>query len=153
LPTYKSTVTDLAALGPFIQVAIGPSRELIAAFAPFGRELSAPYSVTALIDTGAHTSVLGPELTGRLHLEPVGKAPISTPSTTAAIMCDRYHVNIYFEEDFVVENIFVIEAPMGGVPYQCLIGRDVLRMATLVYNGPENHYSLEFRTSKKRRNG
>ena len=137
-------------MGPTIQVAIGPSRELIAAFAPFGKELSAPHSVTALIDTGAHTSVVTPELAARLRIEPVGKAPISTPSTTAAIMCDRYHVNIYFEDDFVVENVFAIEAPMGGVPYQCLIGRDILRLATLLYDGPGNHYALEFQTSKKR---
>lgn len=50
-------------------------------------------------------------------------------------MCDRYHVNVYFAEDFVVGNIFAIEAPMGGVPYQCPIGRDILRLATLVYDG------------------
>lgn len=137
-------------MGPSIQVAIGPSRELIAAFAPFGKELSGPHSVTALIDTGAHTTVLTPDLATRLRIEPVGKAPISTPSTTAAIMCDRYHVNVYFEEGFVVENVFAIEAPMGGVPYQCLIGRDILRLATLLYNGPENHFALGFETSKKR---
>ncbi|HYK03796.1 MAG TPA: retropepsin-like aspartic protease [Thermoanaerobaculia bacterium] len=150
MPIYKSAVTDLAALGPSIQVAIGPSRELIAAFAPFGKELSAPHSVTALIDTGAHTTVLTPELAARLRIEPVGKAPISTPSTTRAIMCDRYHVNVYFDEGFVVENVFAIEAPMGGVPYQCLIGRDILRLATLLYDGPENQFALEFGTTKNR---
>jgi hypothetical protein len=59
-------------------------------------------------------------------------------------MCDRYHVNVYFTEDFVVENVFAIEAPMGGVPYQCLIGRDILRFATLLYDGPRNQFVLTF---------
>lgn len=93
-----------------------------------------------------------PELAALLRIEPVGKAPISTPSTTAAILCDRYHVNVYFEEDFVVENVFAIEAPMGGVPYQCLIGRDILQLATFLYDGPENHYALDFRAARKRGN-
>jgi hypothetical protein len=57
-------------------------------------------------------------------------------------MCNRYHINVYFAEDVVVENIFAIEAPMGGVPYQCLIGRDVLRRATFLYEGIGNRYTL-----------
>jgi len=59
-------------------------------------------------------------------------------------------VNVYFEEDFVVENIFAIEAPMGGVPYQCLIGRDLLRFATLFYNGPEDKFTLKFSCAGRR---
>jgi predicted aspartyl protease len=144
LPIYKSTAPDLAAVGPSIQVAVGPSRELIAAFAPLGVQLSSPYAVTALIDTGAHTTVLSPEIVRRLRIQPVGTAPISTPSTTTSLLCDRYHVNVYFDEGFVVENIFAIEAPMGGVPYECLIGRDILRHATLFYNGPQNQFALTF---------
>jgi len=144
LPVYKSSVPDLAAVGPFIQIAIGPSRELIAAFAPLGVQLSPPHAVAALIDTGAHTTVLSPDLVTRLGIQPVGTAPISTLSTTSSLLCDRYHVNIYFEEGFVVENIFAIEAPMGGVPYQCLIGRDVMRFATLLYDGPANQFVLTF---------
>lgn len=80
MPIYKSTVPDLAAGGPSIQVAIGPSRELIAAFAASGMELASPYPAAALIDTGAHTTVLAPDLVSRLNIQPVGKAPISTPS-------------------------------------------------------------------------
>jgi hypothetical protein len=59
-------------------------------------------------------------------------------------MCDRYHLNVYLADDFVVENVFAIEAPMGGVPYQCLIGRDILRLATLLYTGPLNQFVLTF---------
>lgn len=135
---------DLLASGPSIQVAVGPSRELLVAFAPLGVRHSAPQAVTALIDTGAHTTVVNPEVVSRLGLRPVGVAPISTPSTTASLLCDRYHINVYFSDDFVVENVFAIEAPMGGVPYQCLIGRDILRLATLLYRGPLNQFDLTF---------
>lgn len=144
MPVYTSTVPDLATSGPSIQIAVGPSRELIAAFAPLGIELSSPHPAAAIVDTGAHTTVVSAELVAKLHIQPVGTAPICTPSTTSALMCDRYHVNIYFAEDFVVENVFAIEAPMGGVPYQCLIGRDILRFATLLYIGRQNRFELTF---------
>lgn len=115
---------------------------MIAALVPLGAVLRSPFPVTALVDTGASTTVLNPETIQRLGLKPVGVAPITTPSTTEAIWCNRYHVNIYFSDDAIVENVFAIEAPMGGVPYHCLIGRDVLCIATLLYEGPANRYTL-----------
>jgi hypothetical protein len=144
VPAFKSTVSDLVASGPALQIAVGPSRELITALTPLGAHLLAPQPAMAIIDTGAHTTVLNPELVHRLRISPVGTAPICTPSTTEPLICRRYHVNVYLSESFVIENVFAIEAPMGGVPYQCLIGRDVLRLGTLLYEGTANTFTLTF---------
>jgi predicted aspartyl protease len=144
LPTFTSTVADLVAAGPGLQISVGPSRELINALTPLGARIPSPHLVAALIDTGAHSTVLNPDVISRLGIKPVGVAAIVTPSTTAALTCNRFHINVYFSEDFVVENVFAIEAPMGGVPYQCLIGRDILRLATLIYTGPRNEFTIEF---------
>jgi len=115
---------------------------MINALQPLGVVMRSPFPVTALVDTGAYTTVLNPEATARLGLKPVGVAPITTPSTIQPVTCNRYHINLYFSEDIVVENIFAIEAPMGGVPYDCLIGRDLLRNATFLYEGAANRYTL-----------
>lgn len=144
MPTFTSIVADLVAAGPGLQISVGPSRELINALTPLGARVMSPHLVSALIDTGAHSTVLNPDVISRLGIKPVGVAAIVTPSTTAALTCNRYHINVYFSEDFVVENVFAIEAPMGGVPYQCLIGRDILRFATLTYAGPRDQFTLEF---------
>ena len=117
---------------------------MIDSLTPLGLHLASPAAVTALVDTGAHTSVLNPEIAQHLALKSVGAAPINTPSTVAPLLCRRFHINIYFPDGFVLENLFVIEAPMGGVPYQCLLGRDVLKQATLVYNGKSNQFALTF---------
>jgi hypothetical protein len=117
---------------------------MIDSLTPLGLHLASPAAVTALIDTGAHTSVLNPEIVRHLGLRPVGVAPINTPSMVAPLLCNRFHINIYFPDGFVVENVFVIEAPMVGVPYQCLLGRDVLSASTLVYEGKLNRFSLTF---------
>ena len=111
---------------------------------PLAIHLEQPHSVTAIIDTGAQTSVLNPAVVKQLQLKPVGKTSIVTPSTTIPVECSRYHINVYFPEDYVVENIFAVEAPMGGQPYQCLIGRDVLRLGKLRYDGTSNEFTLEF---------
>ena len=141
---YSRTVPDLEASGPALQVSVGASRELIAALGPLGQTPPLPVSVSALVDTGAHTSVLNPDVVSRLGIRAVGTERISTPSTTTPIVCSRFHINLYFADDHVIENIFVIEAPMGGVPYQCLIGRDVLRLGSLLYEGHANAYTLTF---------
>ena len=144
MPIYSASTPNLAETGAALQIAVGPSRELITAFTPLGKHLSAPQLVTALIDTGAHTTVLSPDVVQRLRISPVGAAAINTPSTTESLLCNRYHINVYFPDEFVVENVFAIEAPMGGVPYQCLIGRDILRLGELHFNGRQNKFSLEF---------
>jgi hypothetical protein len=99
LPTFTSTVADLLAAGPGLQISIGPSRELINALTPLGVRVASPHLVTALIDTGAHSTVLNPDVVSRLGIKPVGVAAIVTPS---------------------------------------------LRLATLIYAGPRNQFTLEF---------
>ena len=142
MPSFTSAVADLIAAGPALQLSVGPSRELITVLSGVGLRVASPQTVTALIDTGAHTTVLNPETVKRLAIQPVGVTTINTPSSTLA--CNRYHINVYLSEEFVIENVFAIEAPMAGVPYQCLIGRDILRFATLVYVGPANQFTLTF---------
>ena len=144
MPAFTSTTTDLTSAGPALQLSVGPSRELITALSGVGIRVAAPQTVTALIDTGAHTTVLNPDVVKRLGIQPVGVTMINTPSSITPLVCNRYHINVYFSEEFVVENVFAIEAPMGGVPYHCLVGRDILRFATLVYVGPANQFTLTF---------
>jgi hypothetical protein len=144
VPAFTSVVADLTSAGPALQLSIGPSRELITALSGVGLRVAAPQAVTALIDTGAHTTVLNPDIVKRLGIQPVGIATINTPSSTTPLACNRYHINVYFPEEFVVENVFAIEAPMAGVPYHCLIGRDILRLATLLYVGPASQFTLTF---------
>src|SRR5437870_2280465 len=114
-----------------MQVSVGPSGEFIAALSGLGQPVAPPCTVEALIDTGAHTTVINPETVRRLNIRPVGVVQINTPSTVSPLLCNRFHINVYLSQAFAVENVFAIEAPMGGLPYQCLIGRDILRHASL----------------------
>jgi predicted aspartyl protease len=103
-----------------------------------------PISVTALIDTGAQCTVVHPDVLKQLALKPVGLIPIMTPTASDVASCRQFHVNVHFSPELVVENILAAEAPLIGHAFQCLIGRDVLRNATLVYAGQQNQYTLSF---------
>ena len=111
---------------------------------PLARNLGTPHPVTAVIDTGAQTTVINHDVVNRLKLKPVGVAYINTPTTVSPVECKRYHINVYFPDDYVAENIFAVEAVMGEQPYQCLIGRDILRLGELQYRGLINEFSLIF---------
>lgn len=114
------------------------------------RNLGPPHPVTAVLDTGAQTTVINQDVVNRLRLKPVGFAYINTPTTTTPVRCNRYHINVYFPDDYVVENIFAVEAAMGGQPYQCLVGRDILRLGELQYRGFANEFTLSFGDSSQK---
>ena len=142
MPSFGITTVDLVANGPILQVFIGPSREIISTF---GAGTVAPaVPVSALIDTGAQSTVLNPETVTHLGLRSVGAVSIHTPTTSEPVMCRQFHINVYFSHEFAVENVLAIEAPFSGRPFQCLIGRDILNRATLLYDGRANHFSLDF---------
>lgn len=124
-----------------IQVFIGPSREHAIAF---GIRVAAPTAISALIDTGAASSVITAETAGLLGLQAVGVARIQTPTTIEAVLCRQYYVNIYFSEMFAVEDILATEAPLTGQAVQCLIGRDILSRGVFTYSGVDNLFRLAF---------
>jgi hypothetical protein len=64
LPTFEISIPDLRSAGPVVPLHIGPSRELIAVFGADG--VAAPISVNALVDTGASSTVITPEIVAHL---------------------------------------------------------------------------------------
>ncbi|MBI3329343.1 MAG: retropepsin-like domain-containing protein, partial [Nitrospinae bacterium] len=103
---------------------------------------SPPVPAVAMIDTGATSSVMRQGLAAQMGLHPVGVTYINTPSSTN-VACYEYLVRLVFPNNVLVETT-VLEAPLQGQHIQCLIGRDVLAHAVLVYIGYGNLFSLSF---------
>jgi len=95
-----------------------------------------------MIDTGASATVLRQGIPAQLGLKPIGVSYITTPSSTN-VPCDEYLVRLVFPNNVLWEGT-VIEAPLQGQNIQCLIGRDILSQAVLVYIGYGNLFSLSF---------
>jgi predicted aspartyl protease len=100
--------------------------------------VAAPISVSALIDTGAASTVITPEVARLLRLSTVGVVRIHTPTTIEPVLARQFYVNIYLTQTFALDDILVTEASMTGQPVQCLIGRDILSRGVFTYSGVEN---------------
>ena len=95
-----------------------------------------------MVDTGATRSVIRQGLAAQLALNPVGVTRITTPSHTNGA-CYEYQVRLILPNNVTFEGVF-LEASLQGQHIQCLIGRDVLAQAVLVYIGYSNLFSLSF---------
>ena len=142
MPSFEISLPDLKTTGPVLQVFVGPSREVIAALG--SENVAAPIAISALIDTGASATVITPETAMVLSLHSVGAISIHTPTTIEPVMCRQFHVNVYLSSTYAIENIVVVEAPLTGQSFQCLIGRDVLSRGVLTYDGIHSRFGLTF---------
>lgn len=142
MPSFTSQVPNLQAVGPVVDLRIAVGTAVEAVLRTSSAPIPPPVPAVAMIDTGATGSVIRQDLAAQLGLNPVGMTYINTPSSTN-VACYEYLVRLVFPNNVLFETT-VLEAPLLGQHIQCLIGRDVLAHAVLVYIGYGNLFSLSF---------
>jgi hypothetical protein len=142
VPSLTVTVPNLRGMGPVLPIEIGISARREAALRAAGDTVPPPIAITALLDTGANGTIIQQNLAVRLGIQPIGVTTYSTASSPV-MLCPRYTVRLFFPHN-VVFRATVSEAPLPGQQIQCLIGRDILARAVLVYLGESNLFSLSF---------
>ena len=107
--------------GPFLEVMIGPPKIIREQLEKSGKDIPA-VSVKALIDTGASSSIIRPEIAEKLNLPHTGYQKITSVQ-------DQQEQPVYFGAiQFSwgsTKEAKLIACPLTSV--HCLIGRDVLR--------------------------
>jgi hypothetical protein len=129
VPSFTNQVANLVAVGPIVEVFIGPSQLFAQTAATRGETVPAAVKALGMIDTGASGTVVTPGVVQQLGISPVGVTPMRTPSTTAPVLALQFNVSLSFPNGVFVPSIIALQAPLGGQPIQCLIGRDVLQHA------------------------
>jgi aspartyl protease len=142
LPSIIVPASHLQALGPVIEIEVAVSALREAELRAAGDAVPDPTAAAALVDTGASHTVIQQNLAVLLGIQPVGVSTFSTASS-ANVLCPRYEVRLLFPHDIIFDAT-VVEAPLPGQQVQCLIGRDLLAQAVLVYLGESNLFSLSF---------
>jgi len=146
MPVVAAQVSNLQALGPIIDVQIGPNPMAIQAMQKAGSPVPVPISVSAMIDTGASNSIIQYGLPQQLGVFPVSSQLINTPSSEN-VPCMQYLLRLMFFPTGGLlmpvnfDSVFT-EAPLKGQNIQCLLGRDFLAHAVLTYIGPTNSFVL-----------
>lgn len=140
MPSITFPSPSLKVLGPLVEVAVMPSQLYIES-----NKITKPTAIkiTAMVDTGASSSVIKAGIASMLGINPVGVAHINTPSSTG-LDCNQFDMQLVFPNNLAIPSIILTEAPLQGQHIQCLIGRDVLENAVLIYIGYNNSFTLSF---------
>ena len=146
MPVFATQVSNLQAIGPIIDGHIGPTPMAIQEMQKAGTPVPAPIPISAMIDTGASSSVIQTGLSQRVGVCPVGLQLINTPSSEN-VPCLQYLLRLMFLPTGgllmpVHFDAVFTEAPLKGQNIQCLLGRDFLAHAVLTYVGPTNSFVI-----------
>jgi predicted aspartyl protease len=130
--------------GPALNVEINIPAQLAAVFQRTSRPLPTPQVGLALIDTGASITAVELGVLNALGLQPTGVTPIATPG--GVVQQPMYACIITFPGTPIPMIPFnvVVGAQIASLGYSALIGRDVLRLFQMVYNGVEGIWTLAF---------
>ena len=140
MPVFPNRVPDLVDSGPIIEVVLFPPQPLVQLLRATGKPIPSR-KVVALIDTGASGSCI--EASIARELEVVAHDVVRVH--TAAGLTQQPIFDIGFSLPTLTQNILQIQALGANLekqPYDALIGRDVLSLCTLIYNGWDNSYQL-----------
>jgi predicted aspartyl protease len=142
MPSLTLTEPNLRGKGPVIEIHVGVSARLETVLRAVGDPVPPPIPVAALIDTGASHTIIQQNLAVRLGIRPIGTSSFNTASASN-VLCPQYAVQLLLPHNVSFEKT-VVEMPLQGQHIQCLIGRDILAHAVLVYLGESNLFSISF---------
>jgi predicted aspartyl protease len=133
-------VLDVEPLGPLIQVGVRVGATFVGA--GLG---GAPRSYTGLIDTGASATAISPRIVNDVRPQLTGAAPVGRAGMD--LVADRYEIGIKFEHHLQPGNWYDLQAVeiAPGMPgVDVLIGRDLLKKVTMLYDGPNGKLALMY---------
>lgn len=138
--------------GPLLTAYIGVSHTRRSALQALNQPVPAVVQMQALVDTGASNTCVDPSILQTLALTPTGVATVNTPSTgNQPHTADQYDVSIFVpgasatHAPLVVPNLPVICAELlQSQGFHALIGRDILALCLLVYNGTGGVFTVAY---------
>jgi predicted aspartyl protease len=123
-----------------IEVVLFPPQAVVEIFRKQNKQVPMT-RLLGLIDTGASNSCVNDSIAKRLHLIPRDKHVVSTPNGQNEQYLYDASMRLQITGDRVWE-IQLFGANLEGQPYQALIGRDILKHCTLIYNGWDNSFNV-----------
>lgn len=143
---------DVHSSGPIVRAAFGVSEARRAALQAANQPLPNLFMAVAPLDTGASCTSVDPMVVAALGLSPTGSAQVITPSTGATPHpTSQYDVGLAIpgrdqtQTPLIVATLPVLAAELFQAQgFHALIGRDVLGLCALFYNGVEATFTLAY---------
>lgn len=113
-------------------------------------DMGAPIEVTLIIDTGADSTMLNEQFMRSLGLKPTGQARVLTSGSRGVPEpCNVYDVSLEIkgsptQEAWKIPLTAVLARSLENQGTDGMIGRDILKMGILKYDGPRETFSLTY---------
>jgi Retroviral aspartyl protease len=144
----RSISGRLTPRGPFIDVTVMQTEQHVARLKAARRPVATPAIIRSLIDTGASGCVLDNHVVSQLGLIQTGMTQIHTPTTGAAYEeRNQYDVCVFFGSQTGEVKAFtvgVIATDLASEGFLAIIGWDILSHCTLVCDGPNQTFKLDY---------
>lgn len=134
--------SSLTLSGPLVEVVICPPQWVVQQLEKEGKSFPA-FKATALIDTGASCTCISNSIVEDLKLVSFDTDQVFT----AAGLSEQMLYDITVGLPITQMNLLPVQSPcvdLSGQPFQVLLGRDILSMCSLFYNGMDNCFVLHF---------
>lgn len=133
---------NLQSTGPIIEVVILPPQAVIEQLQKEKKTIPSQKAI-ALIDTGASSTCISSAIVKQLGLIPFDVQRVHTAAGETEQLLYDAGVVLPISQP----NIISVQTPcaeLDGQPFQVLLGRDILSRCSLIYNGPDNSFTLHF---------
>ncbi len=127
--------------GPVLQVSVGLEQTMAKALAQQGKAVPAMISGLALIDTGASVSCIDETVAKNLKLPVVDVAKMTSASHSSH-PCNLYPMQILLPAGVGFASPRAMGANLAVQGLVAIVGRDILQVCTLFYNGNAGQVTL-----------
>ena len=138
---------EMVPSGPTLLQRIGPTLRVQVGFDPSGQAQLPEQEYPALVDTGASVSCIDNALAIVLGLPAIDRVPVGGAE-------GEYNALLYLAQVRVPSLSILIHGPFvgvnlqqGGQPHFALLGRSLLSICRLVYDGPTGSVTISKQTS------
>jgi hypothetical protein len=128
--------------GPKVAIEISVPTVLAEFLARSGLPVPPARTGFALIDTGASITAVDEEVVATLGIQPIGQMKLSTPSQSMPAWLYAVQLTCYGVEMPALELLDVVGCTLQPQGFIALLGRNFLRKAVLVYDGPRGSFTL-----------
>ncbi|MEZ5337628.1 MAG: hypothetical protein R3F46_05130 [bacterium] len=145
MPHTHCSAAELTMRGVVINVSFGIPGSLLQYHDPADQDAATTLKAVALVDTGASHSIIRGGLLDPLCLTAIGKARVA--GFAAPVDCAIFNLLLCIPQDAThySRQISVLEMEdWQDSRIDCILGRDILASAVLVYNGAADSFSLSF---------
>ena len=134
--------------GLVVSALVGLSQTAMADLVQAGKPVPRPLQVRALFDTGCDLTALTPQVVAALGLTPARQAKTQTAAGTQYVNVHKISLGIYPPAGGsgtpYLRPEFEVSGLVASLPFDVLIGMDILREMLLILNGPDQQFTLAF---------